>query len=94
MLVDFDPEIIDVMMDLWRKSLDMEMPLKDELKIQFMQNRRRILENHLRTAKGWQLFMGSLAPTDASRVGFEIANAKVEAFRQWAEISLAELDAL
>ncbi|WP_233446755.1 hypothetical protein [Paraburkholderia terrae] len=38
-VVEFDPDFMLASMDLWRKSLDMQMPIADEVKIHFMKNR-------------------------------------------------------
>ena len=42
-VVEFDPDFMLVSMEMWRKSLDMQIPIADEFKIHFMENRRRLL---------------------------------------------------
>jgi hypothetical protein len=39
-VVEFDPDFMLVSMEMWRKSHDMQIPISDEFKIHFMENRR------------------------------------------------------
>ncbi|MEM5316977.1 hypothetical protein [Paraburkholderia sp. JHI869] len=40
-------------MQLWRESIDLKLPMKDEFKVHMMRNRRPMLENYVRAAGGW-----------------------------------------
>lgn len=53
-VVEFDPDFMLVSMEMWRKSHDMQIPISDEFKIHFMENRRRLLEGFVITGKPWR----------------------------------------
>ncbi|UBM12732.1 hypothetical protein [Cupriavidus metallidurans] len=94
MKVDFDHESLLMMMDMWKKSVDMAMPMKDEFKIHMMQNRQSILQNYERAAGAWLLAIGCMTPDDEGKAELDATRAKVKAFQDWAKASIADLDAL
>ena len=65
--VTLDPGFLQESMRLWRQATDMQLPLHDEFKLHFMQNRRPILANHAKTAKAWA--MGKRHPSTVLSTG-------------------------
>lgn len=93
MVVEFDPDFMLVSMEMWRKSLDMEIPIADEFKIHFMANRRRLLEGFATTGKAWKVMLGNMtAVHEPARL--EDVRREVQAFLSWAEGGLQALDDL
>ncbi|MFM0023532.1 hypothetical protein [Paraburkholderia azotifigens] len=91
--MEFDPGFMLESMDMWRKSLDMQIPVADEFKIHFMKNRRRLLEGFVTTGKAWKIIVCDLKPLDESGV-LEDVRREVQVFLGWAEDGLRALDDL
>ncbi|HEY0844466.1 MAG TPA: hypothetical protein VGE12_03815 [Noviherbaspirillum sp.] len=90
MHIELDPDRLEEMLDTWRKSVDLKIPMMDDFKIRMMQNRREILENFVQTGTGWTLMLTCMRPIDdAARLATLKENVK--AFVDWAA---AELDLL
>lgn len=90
--LEFDGDHLRVMMRLWRDSLDLKIPVHDEFKIHFMQNRGTILKNYESTAGAWLL---ALRPCrahieDAAKLTQLISD--VAAFKQWAHDELEAIE--
>ncbi|WP_420473410.1 hypothetical protein [Noviherbaspirillum sp. ST9] len=93
MKIELDPDRMEEMLDMWRKSVDLQIPMMDDFKIRMMQNRREILENFLQTGTGWTLALGCMEPLDdAAR--FDDLRIKVKAFVDWAASEIDALDAM
>ncbi|AUT76440.1 hypothetical protein C2L64_50395 [Paraburkholderia hospita] len=92
-VVEFDPDFILVSMEMWRKSLDMQIPISDEFKIHFMENRRRLLEGFVITGKAWKIIVRDLKAVDEPAV-LEDVRLAVQSFLSWAEDGLKALDDL
>ncbi|BFG80426.1 hypothetical protein PTKU46_84600 [Paraburkholderia terrae] len=90
-VVEFDPDFILMSMEMWRKSLDMQIPITDEFKIHFMTNRRRLLEGFVATGKAWKIIVHDLKPVDEP-AGLEDVRLAVQAFLTWAEDGLKALE--
>lgn len=45
MRIDLDPERLRRCMRLWRESVDLQIPMKDEFKLHFMKQRPAILND-------------------------------------------------
>ncbi|SDI92391.1 hypothetical protein SAMN04487926_12756 [Paraburkholderia steynii] len=89
-VVEFDPDFMLVSMEMWRKSPDMQIPIADELKIHFMENRRRLLEGFVTTGKAWKIIVHDLKAVDES-AGLDDVRLAVQAFLSWAEDGLQAL---
>ncbi|MGX9221936.1 hypothetical protein ACWV27_26610 (plasmid) [Massilia varians] len=71
----------------------MQLPLHDEFKLHFMQNRRPILANHAETAKAWAMVLRAMAPATAAEEGaLNALLTEVEEFGTWVNSELAKLD--
>lgn len=91
--VTLDPAFLQESMRLWREATDMQLPLHDEFKLHFMQNRRPILANHAKTARDWAMILRAMSSATMAEEGMLNALlAEVEAFGTWANSELAKLD--
>lgn len=94
MKIDFDPNSILASIDLWRSATDMTIPVHDEFKLHFIQNRGSILKNFERTTKSWTMLLRGMTPLPESQQEFDRLLAAVEEFREWATSELKKLEAL
>lgn len=89
-----DPSYILMCMKMWRDAVDMKIPLHDNFKVQFMAERRGLLDGFEKTAHAWEMLLGagSMLASEADQVRLDELRAKVEEFKAWAKAGLAELD--
>lgn len=89
----FDPSYIVTCMDLWRKTVDLEHAVSDDLKVHLVVNRRQILSNYEKTSSAWKMLLGAMRSQGDCQGGFlfEVCG-KVEEFNAWAKTELAELN--
>lgn len=93
MKVEMDVERLDEMLDMWKKSVDLQLPMMDDFKIRMMQNRRPILENLVQTGTGWTLMLSCMQTPEEDG---ELAALKqrVKQFVAWAAAEIDTLDAI
>ena len=91
MKVDLDPEFLRTSMTLWRDAVDMKMPVHDDFKIHFMQNRAKLLDGFAKTATSWSMVLNACKQEAPEAESLEKLKADVQAFKKWAEAGLAEL---
>lgn len=92
-VVGLDPGYILMCMEMWQKTLDMKIPIHDNLKVHFMANRRNMLEGFEKTAHAWDMMLGAstLQAGEGHEARLDELRAKVEEFKEWAKAGLAEL---
>lgn len=90
MKIELDPDRLEDMLDMWRKSVDLKIPMMDDFKIRMMKNRREILENLMQTGTGWCLMLSCMSTLEDDGRLADLKE-KVKAFVDW---TAAELDAL
>jgi len=91
--VEFDPGFMRVSMEMWQKATDMKIPLHDDFKIHFMENRRALLAGFIKTGQAWMAVLQAMNSTSKADE-LDAVRAEVKAFVAWAEQGLAELAAL
>ncbi|MBN3839260.1 hypothetical protein [Burkholderia sp. Ac-20349] len=91
--VEFDPEYLRASMSLWRESTDLQIPMMDEFKIHFMQNRRPILLGFVKTGKAWEAMLRAMTAT-AGASELQQLRDEVDGFIAWAEAGLHALNVL
>ncbi|OUL81156.1 hypothetical protein CA603_30785 [Paraburkholderia hospita] len=92
-VVKFDPDFMLASMEMWRKSLDLQIPIADDLKIHLMENRHRLLERFVTTGKAWKIIVHDLKAVD-NPAGLEDVRLAVQAFLSWAEDGVQALNDL
>jgi hypothetical protein len=88
MKLDLDPAHLTTCMQLWRDSLDMKIPMRDELKVHFMQQRPTILKNHERTAAAWLMLLRPITPPVEDLPEYDALILAIEEFQNWAASEL------
>ena len=94
MKIEFNPDNILSSIDLWRSATDMKIPVHDEFKLHFIQNRGAILGNFERTTKSWLSVLRAMTPLPESKAEFDPLVAAVEEFGAWATTELEKLQAI
>jgi hypothetical protein len=92
MRIDLDPANLTSSMQHWRDALDMKIPMKDEFKLHFMQQRPALLKNHERTAAAWLMLLRPVVPTVEERGEFDQLIVEIEDFQNWAAGELKALE--
>lgn len=67
--------MIRASMKLWRDSIDMKIPVADEFKIHFMQNRQPILEGFVKTGTTWLTMLRDMTPKHCWNSGVRWRNS-------------------
>lgn len=91
MKLELDPEWLQTSMALWRKTVDMEMPIHDNFKIHVMEQRATILGNFVKTAQSWLTVLRSCSAQGEYLVALDSLRAEVEAFKKWAQDGIDQL---
>ncbi|WP_454739631.1 hypothetical protein [Cupriavidus necator] len=87
----FADQVVE-MMDIYRDTIDLKVPIKDEFKVHFMQRRRDILTNFSHNGKAWSLLLQCMKPSE-DPAEFDALTMQVKEFRDWADAELRKLDA-
>lgn len=94
MQVELDPDMLRAHMELWKNMLDMKVPVRDEFKIHFMEQRHGILENYRSAGIYWSTLLSSMAPLPGHEEDFSLLWSEVKCFKKWAEDELTKLEKL
>ena len=94
MQVEFNPDMLRTHLELWKNMLDMRVPVRDEFKIHFMEQRHVILENYRSAAISWSTMLSSMAPMPGHEEDFVLLWSEVKCFKKWAEDELTKLKEL
>ena len=94
MNIQIDPEHVRTSMSLWRESVDMKIPMRDEFKVHFMARRRDILHNFAATAKSWLMMLYEAKAGDGEQADFEALVEEIKAFGAWASHEIEEIEKL
>jgi hypothetical protein len=80
---------------MWRETTDMKVPVHDDFKVHFMQNRGQILANFANTATAWSMMLRALTPTSVDDTkAFDALRGEIEEFQAWAKSEIAKLEHL
>jgi len=91
MRLDLNPEFIRTCMRLWRDTIDLRVPMRDEFKVHMMGERRTILANFENVSDGWKMLLGRATPDSPDEEAFRALVAEIEEFNAWAKGQLDEL---
>lgn len=81
-------------MEMWRKALDMEVPLADEFKIHFLARRGELLDGFAKTAGSWMMVLRKCKATGDDLIVLDALEEEIVAFKDWAEAGITSLAAL
>jgi hypothetical protein len=91
----FDPSFMRMAMQTWRETTDMKVPVHDDFKVHFMQNRGQILSNFANTATAWSMMLRGLTPArQQDSQALDALRAEIEEFQSWAKSEIAKLEHL
>lgn len=94
MKIELDPEGLRVRMEMWRKSMDMQIPLAPEIRIHFFARRGQLLDNYVKVASNWLMLLRSCKADGENLVALDQLETDIEAFKAWAEAGISELTRL
>src|SRR5664279_4376936 len=90
MKIDFDPEWIRTSMEMWRKTVDVQIPIHDNFKIHFFEQRGTILARFAETSIAWGTVLRGCSASGADLVDLNSIKADVEAFKNLSLIHISE----
>jgi hypothetical protein len=76
------------------KSLDMEIPLADELKLHLFARREQILDGFSKTAGTWLMLLRQCKATGPDLIDLDNLEEEISEFKKWAEDGISSLVAL
>jgi hypothetical protein len=91
MKVDLDPAILKMFMEMWRKAVDMEIPLAPDIRIHFFAKRGQLLDDFSKIAKNWLILLGHCKATGEDLIQLDELEAEIKSFQDWAEAGISEL---
>ncbi|WP_148415349.1 hypothetical protein [Noviherbaspirillum massiliense] len=91
MKVELDIEKMQAMLEMWRNSTDLQVPMTDGFRLYLMKNRHEILGNLLQAATALNLAMSCMKPLDDD-AAFDDLKEKLRAFIEWAAAEIDKLD--
>ena len=94
MNIQFDAAHIRDCMSLWRESVDMKIPMKDEFKVHFMARRGDILRNFAATGKSWLMMLHNAKAGEGDTADFDALVEEIKTFEAWATSELKAIDKL
>lgn len=94
MNLTLDPEGLRTSMEMWRKALDMEIPLRPDLRIHFFNRRGSLLDGFSQVAKNWLTLLHGCDAEGEDKVELLALRTEIKAFKEWAEAGIVELDRL
>ena len=91
MKVDLDPAFLKMSMEMWRKAVDMEIPLAPNIRIHFFAKRGQLLDGFSKIAKNWLMLLGHCKATGEDPIQLDELEAEIKSFQDWAEAGISEL---
>jgi hypothetical protein len=90
----FNIDDLKTFIQMNKDPLDLKIPMADSIKIHFISQRRRILENYRNQATGMATIMQCVAPGVRLDPEFVEAQIVVREYRDWIMAELLALDGL
>jgi hypothetical protein len=91
MKLELDPDELRVSMDMWRKAIDMEIPLAPSIRSHFLSRRGALLEGFVKTANNWASLLHYCKATGDDQLQLEALRGEIDAFKDWAEAGIDDL---
>jgi len=91
MQVDLDPSFLKMSMEMWRKAVDMEIPLAPDIRSHFLSNRGKLLDGFSKTAKNWLMLLGHCQADAEDRIQLDALKTEIRSFQEWAEAGISDL---
>jgi hypothetical protein len=94
MKIDLDPEGPRTAIELWRKAVDMEIPLTPGLRSHFLARRGELLSGFVKVASNWLMLLRDCNADGDDLVALNALMSEIEAFKLWADGGLDEITKL
>ncbi len=94
MQLDIDLDHMSACLRRWREATDLNLPMKNELKLLMMEQRPAILKNHERIAAAWLMAFRSAVPAAEDAAVFKDFMDELEDFQNWAAAERKEPDTM
>lgn len=94
MRLELDQESVRTMLQMWRKAVDLEIPLASDLRIHFLARRGQLLDGFVKLAGNWLMLLRHCKATGEDLVALDALETEIEEFKAWAEAGISELACL
>lgn len=94
MKLDFDPAWLRTSMSMWRDATDLKVPLHDDFKVHFIEQRSSILAGFIKTATAFSMVLRACKAEGEDLRELEALRTEVDAFKKWAETGLNDLNTM
>lgn len=94
MHLDLDCAWLRTSMELWRDAVDMNIPMHDDFKVHFWENRAAFLDGFTKTATAWLMLLDSCKADGDALAELAVLKADVEQFKTWAQDGARDLHTL
>lgn len=91
MKLELDQENVRTMMQMWRKAVDLEIPLSSDIRIHFLARRGQLLDGFVKLAGNWLMLFRHFKATGEDLVALDALETEIEEFKAWAEAGISEL---
>ena len=91
MKIELDQESLRTMLHMWRKAVDLQIPLRSDIRTHFLSSRGDLLKGFVELAGNWLTVLHSCKATGPDLIELEQLVTDIEDFKQWAEIGIAEM---
>ena len=91
MKLELDQESVRTMLQMWRKAVDLEIPLASDIRIHFLARRGQLLDGFVKLAGNWLMLLRHCKATGEDLVALDALETEVEEFKAWAEAGISEL---
>lgn len=83
MKLDLNPDWLIKNMNLWRQAADMQIPLRDDLKVHMMARRSDLMLGFTKLADHWNRALDACSAEGDDLVALNDFKAKVDSFTSW-----------
>ena len=94
MKLDLNPEMLQTSMELWRKAVDMEIPLASDIRSHFLLRRGELLQSFIKVATNWLTVLRSCEATGDDLRQLEALKDEITSYKSWAEQGISEITKL
>lgn len=94
MKLDFSPAWLQTAMSMWRDTVEMKIPVHDDFKVHFIEQRASLLAGFVKTATAFSMVLRACTAEGQDLVELEALKAEVEAFKKWAEDGIKDLNTM
>lgn len=91
MKLELDHESVRTMIQMWRKAVDLEIPLASDIRIHFLARRGQLLDGFVKLAGNWLMLLRHCKATGEDLVVLDAFETDVEEFKAWAESGISEI---